>query len=220
MVETLSKSLPTYRLVFPTNQLGILNLFFPELRIMRATGSGLTSGKPQSEKLKLGVIWTRTTREARFKTNAESGRPTINDCYREFAERQVANIALDSLEYEESVTTKGHEVKYVALVFEKKTILKEKFEEMVLNGSYPQMEIYNILHEAKRKLTDEDVDEEVLKRWRPSCLMLVNIRPERRLMQDGDFVFALRRPPMFLIRDVAKHWELYDYESKPRGGPS
>lgn len=208
---------PIYRLVIPANQLAVINQFDPELKVMRIYGAGSFSGSSTEEPFEYGKIVAKPVGSAVVEYNYDQGLKPLSQIFECCRGRNIPNVALDTLEYQDSVQVSANKTLYIALKFEKETILPKKYQKLVINGAFPKQEMYEILREIKRRL--EELPDDVKRRWRPSCLVLTDIAPDRKLLYEGDIIWALKRNYMLFVRETQRRWELHDYVSKPRGGP-
>ena len=208
---------PIYRLVIPANQLAILNQFDPELNVIRIFGTGSFSGSSSEESFEFGKIIAKPVGNVVLEYDYARGVKPLRKIFECCQSRNIPNVALTYLEYQDLVEVETSNPLYVALKFEKETILPKKYQALVVDGRFPKQEMYEILREIKRRLGE--LPREVVRSWKPSCLVLTDIAPDPKLLQDGPLIWALKRDYMLFVRETAKRWELYDYESKPRGGP-
>ena len=222
MVEPPPPKRPTYRLLIPSVQLGVLSYLIssydPNVRVQEAYGRGsLTpSGESRTENLPFGKLKITVVGTASLDYEWSSGRrPTISEIYDSFRSRGVPDISLDRLSLVRKSEVQGESC-LVELRFGKDTVHPEVYDKLVLDGSYPKKETALFVKRLKETLSTT-VSSEVLKRIRYSCLILHRILPNPELIYDAAAVYAMCNPNyMNLIREVYKRWELYDYEYLPK----
>jgi hypothetical protein len=214
---------PTYRLLIPSVQLGVLSYLIsrydPDLRVSEAYGRGSLSGESRTEDLPFGKLKFNMVGTASLDYTWSSGRrPTISEIYDSFRERGVPDISLDRLSIVRRSEVQGTPT-LVELRFGKDTVHPEVYDKLVVDGAFPKEETALFVTRLKESLSST-VSHEVLKRVRYSCLILHRILPHSDLIYDASVVYSLCNASyMRIIKEIYRRWELYDYEYLPRAQP-
>jgi hypothetical protein len=210
---------PTYRLLIPTVQLGALSYLDPEIRVSEIHGRGSLSGESRTEVLPYGKLLLNMVGTAQLDYKWGSGpRPRIDEIYKSFIDKGIPDISVDSLSIVRNSNVKGNPC-LVELRFGKDTVHPEVYEKLVVDGAYPKQETAKFIGALKKSLSST-VSQEVLKRIRYSCLILHRILPYPDLIYDANAVYSLcSEKYMRLIKEIYKHWELFDYEYIPKAKP-
>ena len=214
---------PTYRLLIPSVQLGVLSYLIstydPDVRVSEAYGRGSLSGESRTEDLPFGKLKISMVGTASLDYTWSSGpRPTISKIYDSFRERGVPDISLDRLSIVRRSEVRGTPT-LVELRFGKDTVHPEVYDRLVVDGAFPKEETALFVKRLKEGLSST-VSPEVLKRVRYSCLILHRILPHPDLIYDASAVYSLCNASyMRIIKEIYRRWELYDYEYLPRAQP-
>lgn len=220
MVQPSPPRRPTYRLLIPNVQLGVISYLIsrydPNVRVSEAYGRGSLSGESSTEDLSYGKLKFNMVGTASLDYKWSSGpRPTISEIYDSFRERGVPDISLDRLSIVRRSEVRGTPC-LVELKFGKDTVHPEVYDKLVVDGAYPKEETAIFIKRVKERLSST-VSPEVLKRVRYSCLILHRILPEPDLIYDASAVYSLCNANyMRIIKEIYRRWELYDYEYIPR----
>lgn len=220
MVQPSPPRRPTYRLLIPSVQLGVISYLISrydsDLRVSEAYGRGSLSGESSTEDLSFGKLKFNMVGTASLDYKWSSGpRPTISEIYDSFRERGVPDISLDRLSIVRRSEVRGTPC-LVELKFGKDTVHPEVYDKLVVDGAYPKEETAIFIKRVKERLSST-VSPEVLKRVRYSCLILHQILPEPDLIYDASAVYSLCNANyMRIIKEIYRRWELYDYEYIPR----
>lgn len=219
MVSPPKPKKPTYRLLIPSVQLGVLSYLDPQVRVSEIYGQGSLSGESRTEDLPYGKIVFNVVGTARLDYKWDSGpRPRIADIYKSFRDRGIPDISLDRLSIVRKSDVKGKS-SLIELRFGKDTVHPEVYEKLVVDGAYPKQETAKFVGTLKETLSTA-VPREVLKRIRYSCLILHRILPYPDLIYDANAVYSLCNAKyMRLIKEIYKRWELFDYEYIPKAKP-
>jgi len=223
MVQPSPPRRPTYRLLIPNVQLGVLNYLISRydsnVRVSEAYGRGSLSGESRTEDLPFGKLKVNMVGTASLDYTWSSGRrPTISEIYESFRSRGVPDISLDRLSIVRQLEVRGSP-SLVELRFGKDTVHPEVYDKLVVDGAFPKKETALFVKRLKEDLSST-VSSEVLKRVRYSCLILHRILPHPDLINDAGAVYSLCNPNyMRLIKEIYRRWELYDYEYLPRAQP-
>jgi hypothetical protein len=212
MAVTQSKQ-PTFRLVIPSVQLGVIAALWPDLQVQRIIGKGQFSGASSEQILKYGRLVSQTTGQAYCDWKWGYTPPvTISEIYKDFLDSGVPDISVVHLAYVRKVVVRGRTT-FVNLKMGKDTVHPEVYQKLVVDGTYPKQETAQIIRALKNALKQTDaVTDDVLKRIRYSCLVLYRTDPDPTLMNDAYAIYALKQPTMLFIREIFKKWELWDYE--------
>jgi len=213
MSTTQTAKLPTFRLVIPTVQLGVIATLWPDLQVQQISGRGAFSGESTEQQLQYGRLISQTSGQAFCDWKWGYTPPvTISEIYKDFLDSGVPDISLVRLSYMRKVQIHGR-TSYVNLKMGKDTVHPEVYQKLVVDGAYPKEETAQIIKALKTSLKKIDaVPDDVLKRIRYSCLVLYRTDPDPSLMNDAYVVYALKQPTMLFIREIFKKWELWDYE--------
>ena len=223
MLEPPPPRRPTYRLLIPNVQLGVLSYLIsrydPDMRVSEAYGRGSLSGESRTEDLPFGKLKVSMVGTASLDYKWSSGpRPTISKIYDSFRERGVPDISLDRLSIVRRSKVRGTPT-LVELRFGKDTVHPEVYDKLVVDGAFPKEETALFVKRLKEGLSST-VSPEVLKRVRYSCLILHRILPYPDLIYDASAVYSLCNASyMRIIKEIYRRWELYDYEYLPRAQP-
>jgi len=219
MVSPPKPKKPTYRLLIPSVQLGVLSYLDPHMRVSEICGRGSFSGESRTEDLPYGKIVFNVVGTARLDYKWDSGpRPTIADIYKSFIDKEIPDISLDRLSIVRKSDVKG-KICLVELRFGKDTVHPEIYDKLVVDGAYPKQETAKFVGAIKETLSST-VSKEILKRIRYSCLILNRILPYPDLIYDANAVYSLCNAKyMRLIREIYKRWQLFDYEYIPKAKP-
>ncbi|MHC3128747.1 MAG: hypothetical protein IBV52_01540 [Candidatus Bathyarchaeota archaeon] len=213
---------PTYRLMIPTVQLGILSYLIsihdPDMRVSEAYGKGTIATNPETDNVPFGKLTRNVVGEGKLKYKWSYGhRPKLTEIYDSFVKFDIPDISLDRLAIVHKSEVRGESC-LLELRFGKKTVHPEVYTKLVLDGSYPQKETALVIKKLKEQLSTT-FSSKVLKRIRYSFLILHKIIPHSELIYDASAIYAMCNPKyMHIIEEVYKRWELYDHEypSKPK----
>ena len=223
MVQPSPPRRPTYRLLIPSVQLGVIShlmtRYDPRVRVSGAHGRGSLSGESRTEDLPYGKLKVNMVGTATLDYEWSSGpRPTISEIYDSFRERGVPDISLNQLSIVRRSEVRGTPT-LVELRFGKDTVHPEVYDKLVVDGAYPKEETAIFVRRLKEDLSST-VSPDILKRVRYSCLILHRILPHPDLIYDANAVYSLcNERYMRIIREIYRRWELYDYEYLPRANP-
>lgn len=208
---------PTFRLVIPSVQLGVIAALWPDLQVKQIAGRGGFSGSSTEQKLQYGKLVSQTIGQAFCDWKWGYTPPvTIAEIYKDFLDNGVPDISLVHLSYMRKVEIKSRTT-YVTLKMGKDTVHPDVYQKLVVDGAYPKEETAQIIKALKASLKKMDaVTGDILKRIRYSCLVLYRTEADQTLMNDAWAIYALKQPAMLFIREVFKKWELWDYEYLPK----
>ena len=219
MVSPPKPKKPTYRLLIPTVQLGVISYLDPKMRVSEIYGRGSFSGGSSTEVLPYGKLVFNMVGTAQLDYKWDSGfRPRIDEIYNTFMEKGIPDISIDRLSIVRKSDVKGNP-SLIELRFGKDTVHPEVYEKLVVDGAYPKQETAKFI-EAMKKSLSTTVSREVLKRIRYSCLILHRILPHQDLIYDANAVYSLCNAKyMYLIKEIYKRWQLFDYEYIAKAKP-
>jgi len=219
-----TKGEPIYRLLIPSVQLAILTRFYPTMKVLEAHGKGSIYGTATHQDVQLkgvtiGKVSSQLTGPATldFVWNQQTGPVTLDEIYNVYAAMGVVDISLHHLTFYRTATMKGSNAA-LYLRFGKDTVHKQVLEKLVMDGTFPLQETYQLYAQVKKNLKKQGLSPDVLKRYRPSCLVLYDITGHKDMMYDAKQIWSLKLPNMLLIQEVYKKWELYDYEYRVKVG--
>lgn len=203
---------PTYRLVIPTVQLGVLARLDPHMRVLEAHGRGSISSDSLTEPIPFGRVVTNTVGNAYLDyTWREGPFLSIIQIYDSFLNRDIPDISLDSLCWVQDAEVYGKST-IVQMRFGKDTVHPEVYGKLVVDGWYPKQETAELIRQLKEDLQGI-VSGDTLKRIRYSCLVLHRILPYPELIYDPTAIYDLADTSyMLLIKEIQRRWELFDYE--------
>jgi hypothetical protein len=198
--------------MYPNVQLGVLAQLWGNLEVAEAYGRGSFYGEPATISLPYGKLTSQMAGTAYLEYKWNQGlRPTIADIWDSFRANGVPDISIDKLTYVKRAKVKGRDT-LLFLKFGKDAVRPQVYERIVKNGAIPKQETYEAVKLLKAQVASSGFPQDVVKRIRPSVLILYGIQPYSDLIYDAYAVYSLKEPNTFFIKEVYKRWELYDYE--------
>ena len=205
---------PTYRLFLPSVQLGAMARLWGDLKVEYAYGRG-SFGRTDAttQMVTYGRLVFTPYGEAYLDYKWKTGyyRPTVSHIYNDFREKGVPDISVDRLGYNRIAVINGEKINLL-LKFGKETVHPQDYGKLVVDGTIPKQEMYEIIKRTKKSLSEKGVSSETVKRIRYSGLVLYDIIPRRDLIYDAYAMISLLEPNMMFMQEVYKRWTLYDYE--------
>jgi len=207
-----------YRLIIPTNSLGLLAELTPDLTVLEITGLGQYSKIGVSQDFQWGKIQLSTSGNVMLNWvyDADSGPAKLAAIYSDCVKAGFGDVSISRLVYNHPMGEELHAwdattmPKNLRLIFKSESIHPSTYAAIMADGVQPMEQMYSTLRKFRESVELPKSMKQI--GLRPSYLKLLSFYPAsaNQLMSDYWTMTQLRERGMFVVKEIGKNTKVKD----------